>query len=99
MPDTPAPTPAAAIAPIIAIVLAGQRRGAVNPLAARAGVSHKCLAPIAGKPLIAHVLATLTAVPALAEIRISVEPDAETDLRPRSEEHTSELQSQSNLVC
>jgi hypothetical protein len=38
-------------APAIAIVLAGQRRGAVNPLAARAGVTHKCLAPIAGKPV------------------------------------------------
>src|SRR5688572_27603387 len=69
-------------APAIAIVLAGQRRGAVNPLAARAGVSHKCLVPIGGQPLIAHVLATLTALPELAEIRISVEPDAEADLRP-----------------
>jgi len=69
-------------APAVAIVLAGQRRGAVNPLAARAGVSHKCLVPIAGRPLIAHVLATLTALPGLAEIRISVEPDAEADLRP-----------------
>jgi len=69
-------------APAIAIVLAGQRRGAVNPLAARAGVTHKCLAPIAGKPLIAHVLTALTRVPALAEIRISVEPDAEAGLQP-----------------
>lgn len=69
-------------APAIGIVLAGQRRGAVNPLATRAGVSHKCLVPIAGQPLIAHVLATLTALPALAEIRISVEPDAEEGLRP-----------------
>ncbi len=68
-------------APAIAIVLAGQRRGAVNPLAARAGVSHKCLAPIAGKPLIAHVLATLSALPDLAEIRISVEDDAVPELR------------------
>ena len=68
-------------APAVAIVLAGQRRGAVNPLAARAGVSHKCLVPIAGRPLIAHVLATLTALPELAEIRISVEPDAEAELR------------------
>jgi len=73
---------APAIAPVIAIVLAGQRRGAVNPLAARAGVSHKCLAPIAGQPLIAHVLAALTAVPDLAEIRISVEPRADAELRP-----------------
>lgn len=68
--------------PAIAIVLAGQRRGAVNPLAERAGVSHKCLVPIAGRPLIAHVLDTLTSVPALAEIRISVEPEAERELGP-----------------
>src|SRR6187455_3693979 len=68
--------------PAIAIVLAGQRRGAVNQLALRAGVSHKCLVPIGGKPLIAHVLATLSALPELAEIRISVEPGAEPELRP-----------------
>src|SRR6478735_877548 len=84
MPDMPAiPTAVASvIAPVIAIVLAGQRRGAVNALAARAGVSHKCLVPIAGQPLIAHVLATLTALPELAEIRISVESEAEAGLRP-----------------
>ena len=76
MPDAPTMSPA------IAIVLAGQRRGAVNPLAARAGVSHKCLVPIGGRPLIAHVLATLTALPELAEIRISVERGAEPGLRP-----------------
>src|SRR6187455_727399 len=68
--------------PAIAIVLAGQRRGAVNPLAERAGVSHKCLVPIGGKPLIAHVLATLTALPELEEIRISVEPSAVPELYP-----------------
>src|SRR5690606_2156923 len=66
----------------IAVVLAGQRQGVINPLAARAGVSHKCLVPLAGKPLIAHVLETLTTVPDLTEIRISVEPSAEPDLRP-----------------
>src|SRR6187399_329860 len=68
--------------PAVAIVLAGQRNGAVNPLAVRAGVSHKCLVPIGGKPLIAHVLGTLVALPELAEIRISVESAAEHDLRP-----------------
>lgn len=76
MPDAPV------TAPVIAIVLAGQRSGAANPLAVRAGVSHKCLVPIGGQPLIAHVLATLAALPELAEIRISVEPDAEPGLRP-----------------
>ena len=62
--------------PVTIILLAGQRAGLVNPLAARAGVSHKCLVPIHGKPLIAHVLDTLTALPAVKAIRISLEPDA-----------------------
>ena len=63
-------------APVTIILLAGQRAGVVNPLAARAGVSHKCLAPIRGKPLIAHVLDTVTALPAVRAIRISLEPEA-----------------------
>jgi GTP:adenosylcobinamide-phosphate guanylyltransferase len=62
--------------PVTVIILAGQRSGVVNPLAARAGVSHKCLAPIRGKPLIAYVLDTLTALPAVKSIRISLEPEA-----------------------
>ena len=42
-----------------AIVLAAQRAGRLDPLAERAGVSHKCLVPIGGVPLITHVLTTL----------------------------------------
>ena len=34
------------VPPVTVIILAGQRAGVVNPLAARAGVSHKCLVPI-----------------------------------------------------
>ena len=67
--------------PLTVIVLAGQRAGVVNPLAAAAGVSHKCFVPIAGRPLIEHVLDTLTALPALGEIRISAEADAHDGLR------------------
>lgn len=63
-------------AQVTVIILAGQRAGMVNPLAARAGVSHKCLAPIRGKPLIAHVLETVTKVEAVHEIRVSLEPEA-----------------------
>ena len=62
--------------PVTIILLAGQRAGVVNPLAERAGVSHKCLVPIRGKPLIVHVLDTLTALPATKSIRISLEPEA-----------------------
>jgi GTP:adenosylcobinamide-phosphate guanylyltransferase len=68
--------------PVTVIILAGQRAGALNPLAARAGVSHKCLAPIRGRPLIAYVLDTMSSAPAVKEIRISVEPEAEAELAP-----------------
>ena len=43
------------------IVLAAQRGGRLDPLAAEAGVTHKCLVPIGGRPLLAHVLAALGA--------------------------------------
>lgn len=59
-----------------AIVLAAQRAGKLDPLAERAGVSHKCLAPILGEPLIRYVLAAIAPVPGLARIRICIEPFA-----------------------
>ena len=46
-------------APCTVLVLAAQRAGVVNPLAERAGVSHKCIVPICGKPLIVHVMDAL----------------------------------------
>jgi GTP:adenosylcobinamide-phosphate guanylyltransferase len=69
-------------APVTVIVLAGQRFGVVNPLAARAGVSHKCLVPICGKPLLAHVLDTLAEVPGVAEVRVSLEAAGHADVAP-----------------
>lgn len=65
-----------------AIVLAAQRDGQLDPLAAEAGVSHKCLVPIGGRPLLAHVLDALGAVEGLGLIRISVEDSAAERLRP-----------------
>src|SRR5687768_18234308 len=64
-----------------AIILAAQREGRLDPLAAEAGVSHKCLVPIGGRPLLAHVLEAIAGVEGLARIRISVEPGAEESLR------------------
>lgn len=66
--------------PVIVIILAAQRVGVVNPLAARAGVSHKCLAPICGRPLIEWVLDTVTAQPGVSEIRIAIEPEAQAEV-------------------
>ncbi len=66
--------------PVTIIVLAAQRTGVVNPLASRAGVSHKCLVPICERPLIAHVLETLTTLPAIREIRVVLEPDGQEEV-------------------
>lgn len=38
------------------LILAGRRSGAVDPLAAAHGVADKCLVPVAGRPMIAHIL-------------------------------------------
>jgi GTP:adenosylcobinamide-phosphate guanylyltransferase len=64
------------------IILAAQREGRLDPLAAEAGVTHKCLVPIGGRPLLAHVLEALGAVEGLARIRISVEAQAADRLLP-----------------
>lgn len=64
------------------IILAAQRDGQLDPLAATAGVSHKCLVPIRGRPLLAHVLDALNAVEGIDSVRISVEAGAEPRLRP-----------------
>lgn len=58
---------------ITALVLAGRRSTAVEPLADRFGVSHKCLVPIAGVPLIEHVLQALLASPAVSRILVSID--------------------------
>ncbi|TCD05562.1 nucleotidyl transferase [Erythrobacteraceae bacterium CFH 75059] len=65
----------AAGGPTTFVVLAGQRAGVVNPLAARAGVSHKCLVPICGKALVWWVVEALLDADAEAEIRLVLEED------------------------
>ena len=64
------------------ILLAAQRAGVVNPLAAAHAVSHKCLVPISGAPLISHVLRTLADTPDVARVQISVERDVWDDIWP-----------------
>lgn len=60
---------------VAALVLAGSR-GAGDAVAAAVGVSHKALAPIAGRPMLARVLETLAAVPAVEQVAVMIEePD------------------------
>ncbi|PEQ13974.1 hypothetical protein B2G71_06670 [Novosphingobium sp. PC22D] len=59
-----------------AVVLAGQRKGVINPLAMRFGTTSKCLIPINGRPLIEYVLATLGNHPLIEEIAVSIDGDS-----------------------
>ncbi len=57
------------------VVMAGLRAGIVNPIAERAGVSHKCIAPICDKPLISYVFEMLADTPGVSRVRVCMEPD------------------------
>lgn len=57
-----------------AIVLSAQRAGQVDPLALAHGLSHKCVVPVGGAPLIAHVTRALAATPGCRRIIVVVEP-------------------------
>ena len=59
-----------------AILLAGRRDGATDPLAVDAGVSHKCLVPVAGQPMLLHVIDALVANRRIREIRVVIEDPA-----------------------
>lgn len=59
-----------------ALVLAG-RRGPEDPVARAAGLSHKCLVPVGGAPMLARVVEALAQSRSVARIAISIEqPDA-----------------------
>ena len=56
-----------------AVVMAAQRVGVVNELAADAGVSHKCLIEMVGKKLVEHVLDNLDASPQIKFITVVID--------------------------
>lgn len=55
-----------------ALVLAGQRDGRVDPLAEAAGTRCKALVPVAGRPMILHVIETLASAPEIGTIIVSI---------------------------
>lgn len=62
--------------PVTAVVMAGRREGSIDPLAAAAGLSDKCLVPVAGRPMIAHVLDALGSAPGIGRIVVSINDPA-----------------------
>ena len=61
---------------VTALVMAGKRSGALDPLAERAGVAQKCVVPVRGVPMIERVVKEVAACERIGEIRIVAhEPD------------------------
>ncbi|MEQ8771495.1 MAG: NTP transferase domain-containing protein, partial [Erythrobacter sp.] len=61
---------------VSAIVMAGKRSGALDPLAEAAGVAQKAVVPVNGVPMIERVVAAVAACPEVAAIRVVAhEPD------------------------
>lgn len=84
-----------------AILLAAQRPGATDALAAEAGVANKSLVPILGRPLIRHVVDALLATPGLTEIRIVIETQAVAAVRealPKTRTPITFVQAADNLA-
>lgn len=68
--------------PVAALVLAGARPGEVDPVARAAGVPFKCLAPIAGRPMVERVVEALAELPTVARIVVVADPAARLDELP-----------------
>lgn len=75
MADKPLPT---------ILILAGQRLGRVDPLAAAHGVEHKCLVPLLGRPLIGYVLDAVDAAFPGAPIVVSINDPHALDGEPEA---------------
>lgn len=61
---------------VTAIIMAGKRAGALDPLAERAHVAQKCVAPVLGVAMIEHVVRAIAACDHIGAIRIVAhEPD------------------------
>jgi GTP:adenosylcobinamide-phosphate guanylyltransferase len=77
-----------------AIVMAGRRSGHVDPLAAAAGLDDKCVVPVAGRPMIGHVLAALGGTPEVGQIIVSLNDPATVDDVPE----VHDLRAQGRLI-
>lgn len=69
-----------------ALIMAAQRKGEPNPLAASEGLTHKCMMDMEGQPMILRVLSSLTESRQIGDILISIDdPAVVADLPPIAE--------------
>lgn len=62
-----------------ALVLAGKRDGAFDPLAVNGNVSHKCLVKVGGRPMLLHPIEALTRTAGVGRIYVSIDDPAVLD--------------------
>lgn len=67
---------------VTALIMAGRRSGILDPLAADAGVSQKCVVPVSGKPMIEHVVEAVSRCEPVGEIRIVAHDTADIEAIP-----------------
>ncbi|MGI8944521.1 MAG: NTP transferase domain-containing protein [Qipengyuania sp.] len=79
---------------VTALVMAGKRSGALDPLAERARVTQKSVVPVGGKPMIEHVIQALAECERVAEIRIVAHDEEEIRAIPL----VGKLESQGRLM-
>lgn len=66
------------------LIMAGQRLGQVDPLAAAHEQDHKCLVPLLGRPLIGYVLDAVDAAFPGAQILVSINDPRALDAEPEA---------------
>ena len=67
---------------VTALIMAGKRSGALDPLAQRAGVAQKCVVPVNGVPMVARVTEAVSKVPEVNAIRIVAHEPEEIAAQP-----------------
>jgi GTP:adenosylcobinamide-phosphate guanylyltransferase len=72
------------------LILAGQRLGKIDPLAAKYGIEHKCLVPLRGRPLIGYVLDAVDAAFPGARIVVSINDPRALDEEPEAKRFFAE---------
>ncbi|WP_272877399.1 nucleotidyltransferase family protein [Roseomonas haemaphysalidis] len=61
---------------VTAVILAGSRAGAADPMAVAGGVSHKALLPVGGVPMLSRVVQALRASPGIGQVVVMIEAPA-----------------------
>ncbi|MEM7690666.1 MAG: NTP transferase domain-containing protein [Pseudomonadota bacterium] len=67
---------------VTALIMAGKRSGALDPLAERAGVAQKCVVPVNGVPMVARVAQAVAGTPEVGEIRVVAHETKEVAAHP-----------------